>query len=63
MEEERAPLTRRDFQTAVAADQEAADRRRKENERLKTQWMQRHPTESVNRRILNRLLRVLSALI
>lgn len=55
-EEEGAPLTARDFEAAAAADQEAADRRRKENEQLKKQWIERHRTESMGRRILSRLL-------
>ena len=62
-EEERTPLTPRDFETAAAVDQNAADRRRQENERLKAQWRQRHPTESVGRRLLNRLFRALGALL
>ena len=62
VEKNRAPFTRRDFQTAADADQEAAERRWQENERFKKQWMQRHPTESVARRLLNRFLRFLSAL-
>lgn len=61
VEKERAPFTPRDFQTAEAADQKAAERRWQENERLKKQWRQRHPTESVARRLLNRFLRFLSA--
>ncbi len=63
MEEERTPLTPRDLETAAALDQEAADRRRQENERLKAQWTERHPPESVGGRILNRFLRFLSALL
>ena len=54
-EEERTPLTPREFETAAALDQEAADRRRQENERLKAHWMQRHPPESVGDRILKPL--------
>ena len=61
-EEERTPLTPRDFETVAAVDQDAADRRRQESERLKALWMRRHPTESVGRRILNRLFRALGAL-
>ena len=63
MEEERTPLTPRDFETAAAVDQEAADRRRQENERLKAQGIERHPPESVGGRILNRFLRFLSTLL
>ena len=58
-EDESTPLTPRDFEAAAAVDQEAADRRRKENERLKALWIQRHRTESVGHRILNRFLRLL----
>ena len=61
-EEAMTPLTQRDFETAAAADLEAADRRRRESERLKALWIQRHPTESLGRRILNAIFRFLGAL-
>ena len=57
-EEAMTPLTQRDFETAAAADLEAADRRRRESERFKAQWTERHPTEPWGRRILNAILRV-----
>ncbi len=63
MEEERKPLTPRDFEAAAAVDQEAADERRRENGRLKAEWIERNRKAALGWRILNRLLRVLRGLL
>ncbi len=63
MEKERKPLTPPDFEAAAAIDQEAADERRRENGRLKAEWMERNRKATLGWRIHNRLLRVLRALL